>query len=1071
MSALELEDDIILESTTVLSNFVINFQLFSARPDLIEDLVKQVHRQLPALRNHYLRNSSLESATDNRAENSGPNLNSPRGETDVTHNQPDVYLLQTSETQAAQEPILDENWPEHFQKVVTTSKHLALDSVRTTPDDDATKPQVLQCAGILHLLWFKCLGGLGDLNTSIECYSQGVSLVPAGDAQRPALLNNLSTALMIRFERLGEESSLNNAIQHSAEAVETISNEAPERASMMNNLGMLYRTRFDHLGELADIERALAVKKQALLLAPEGQPIRFTLLKNIGLSYQSRYERAGSIEDLDLSLDNLHQAAARVPDADPIKAVVLHDLGVLHRFRFERLADPRDLSAAIESGGMAVVSLKGRSPILPQWLNDLGLSYCRRFLSTHDFEDSELACGCLTQAAMIVPIEEPNRPVILSNLGYLHMLRYNHSKNAQEIDMAVKCNSSAALSVPDEWSRALFILNNLSAALTLKYTHSGELDDLDKAIHWSLRAISLSPPGHAAEASWMFNLGNIHNTRYQKSKNISDIHNSIDCFKQASVFTKALPSIRFTAARAWARISWEHRLSSTIDAYKQAMSLLPQVVWLGDTSAQRYEILASLDNVAMEAAVVAVEMREYGLALEWLEEGRCLVWNQLLQLRTPLEELALINNSLSERLCQIGTELEKASSQDPLSGFQPGQVDIQQSAHKHHLLVEEWSRLSEEARSTLRGREILLSKKMSSLAPAARFGSVVMVVVHYDGCYALVIRQNSLQVECLALTGLSRDMVVESRSRLSRLLRHHGRNGRTITSRPKADNTLETVLKLLWDTIVKPVLDFLGYLVPASQLPHIIWCPTGPLSGLPLHAAGDYGQPDSLLYDYAVSSYTPTLSTLVSKIDQPAVAYQSVLAVGQVDTPSLGSLPGVSVELEKIQELVGDARFVRLDNNAATVAAVQDALDVHPWVHFACHASQDPVAPSNSAFQLYDGPLSLATISEKQLKGAGLAFLSACETATGHKELADEAVHLAASMLMVGYRTVIATMWAIRDQDAPLVAEKFYGYMLHNGQKDPYIAARALHHAVSALRSQVGPNEFERWVPFIHFGI
>lgn len=48
-------------------------------------------------------------------------------------------------------------------------------------------------------------------------------------------------------------------------------------------------------------------------------------------------------------------------------------------------------------------------------------------------------------------------------------------------------------------------------------------------------------------------------------------------------------------------------------------------------------------------------------------------------------------------------------------------------------------------------------------------------------------------------------------------------------------------------------------------------------------------------------------------------------------------------------------------------------------------------------------------------EGAGLLdddrLLSACETATGDSEQPDQAVHLAAAMLFVGFRSVIATMW------------------------------------------------------------
>ncbi|KAG8722941.1 hypothetical protein FRC09_005466 [Ceratobasidium sp. 395] len=143
-------------------------------------------------------------------------------------------------------------------------------------------------------------------------------------------------------------------------------------------------------------------------------------------------------------------------------------------------------------------------------------------------------------------------------------------------------------------------------------------------------------------------------------------------------------------------------------------------------------------------------------------------------------------------------------------------------------------------------------------------------------------------------------------------------------------------------------------------------------------------------------------------------------------------------------------------------------MQQHSWVHFACHASQNSSDPLASAFQLHGGQLDLATVIRKTPPNAEFAFLSACETATGDEKLPDEAVHLAAGMLMSSYRTVIATMWSINDTDAPIVAEKVYSQLLEGGIPDSGKTAKALHEAVGNLRAKVGEKDFSRWVPYIH---
>ena len=253
-------------------------------------------------------------------------------------------------------------------------------------------------------------------------------------------------------------------------------------------------------------------------------------------------------------------------------------------------------------------------------------------------------------------------------------------------------------------------------------------------------------------------------------------------------------------------------------------------------------------------------------------------------------------------------------------------------------------------------------------------------------------------------------------------------------------------------------------------MPRITWCTTGPLSFLPIHAAGDY-YTQTMIFDYVVSSsYTPSLSALLPPASM-ASAFSGLFAVGQASTPGMSPLPGTTVELDQIQERFQGLPASRLEGTKATPATVLAAVEEASWVHFACHANQDLGDPTKSAFHLHDGTLDLATIAQKQLKHAELAFLSACQTATGHKSISDEAVHLAAGMLTAGFSTVIATMWSIGDEDAPLIAEKVYEYLIEGGKPDARRAAVAVHKATECLRAKVGVRNIVKWAPYVHIGL
>ncbi|KAG9073893.1 hypothetical protein FRC06_011085, partial [Ceratobasidium sp. 370] len=128
---------------------------------------------------------------------------------------------------------------------------------------------------------------------------------------------------------------------------------------------------------------------------------------------------------------------------------------------------------------------------------------------------------------------------------------------------------------------------------------------------------------------------------------------------------------------------------------------------------------------------------------------------------------------------------------------------------------------------------------------------------------------------------------------------------------------------MLWTDIAKPVLQFLGHMEPSTtnELPNITWCTTGALNFLPLHAAGDFSQPGCSLFDYAISSYTPSLSSLLV-LPPESPPFSGILAVGQESTPGFSPLPGTVAELDQIFEQARDVRFTRLDGKNATTSAV-----------------------------------------------------------------------------------------------------------------------------------------------------
>lgn len=257
--------------------------------------------------------------------------------------------------------------------------------------------------------------------------------------------------------------------------------------------------------------------------------------------------------------------------------------------------------------------------------------------------------------------------------------------------------------------------------------------------------------------------------------------------------------------------------------------------------------------------------------------------------------------------------------------------------------------------------------------------------------------------------------------------------------------------------------------------PRIWWCATGPLAFLPLHAAGLYHkkEPGFQAGHFVTSSYTPTLAALLDVAHTTKHQNFQLLVIAQPFTQGHHELPNTTQELDYIQNHAQQSNLAIqiLKGDDATVESVLKHMQKSSWLHLACHGEQNIEHPLQSALLLqHGGRLELQQIVNMPLPNAEFVFMSACQTAMGDKGLSEEAVHLAAGMLLAGYRSVIATMWSIQDKYAPAVADDVYKHLFVDEQPDHTQAAHALHSAVRQLREQPDVS-FASWVPFIHVGI
>ncbi|KAG8739270.1 hypothetical protein FRC10_005832 [Ceratobasidium sp. 414] len=997
-----------------------------------------------------------------------------------------------------------------------------------TPAGHTTRAPLLHNLALAYFHRFMCFGEEPDIDQSISSWTQAASLTPDEHPDKLDRVNNLGNSYLQKFQRLHDPSALHSGISSFESAISLAPHDHGILPGLHNNLGSAYSLRYELLGQDPDIDQAIIHQSHSVSLTPEGHPARPGWLRNLGDSLVLRFERQGQLADINNAIDCLIQAVSQTPDDHPNRPRRLSSLGSAYERRFEHSGDISDIDEAISCHAQAISIVPEGSLEKSSSLNNLGNTYARRFSYLRGVEDLENGIRFQEEALSLCPAGDAHLFAdITSNLGGLHLCRFETSGNLADLDQGIEYISRAVSVLPEDHPRKFGQLNNLAIAFRERFGVSHDKSDLDQAISLHHRVVSLVPDGHPKKHQHLGDLGNSYYERFQISESdIEDLNRaawhqeqglaicpenypdrahrlealadtitaqfkltqdivSIDAvlhLLEAAAMSSLSPSVsRFRIAHKWALRLAQFNPDTSFRGWKLVMELLPNMVWVGHTVTRRYRDVANIGHIVSKAISSAITHQNYGTALEWLEEGRSIIWKQILQLRTPTDELRAVDPELASRLEFVSRNLEGAGTSHMLAIYTGreivGIVPAERAIQRHHRLAQEWDELVSRIRDIPSFENFLRPKKIGELAAATHSGAVITIYVGESTCGALVLQPDSPEVTYIPLK-FSHEKATGAYNRLKHLLHDSGMRDseerKFVKHSTRSDNPFGSVLALLWTDVAKPVLDTLGYTRKSrpSDLPHVTWCTTGPLSFLPLHAAGLYSDKTSeeKIFNYVVSSYTPTLSALLPS-HEVSNKFNGILAVGQSATPGQTPLPGAVEELERITQQFGEMPVVRLEGDQATVSSVVSAMENHSWVHLACHGAQNSTEPGTSSFYLHDGPLALSTIMSKSLKNAEFAFLSACQTASGDEDLPDEAVHLAAGMLMAGYRTVIATTWSIRDADAPLIAEEVYAHLMSGGKPDHRRAAQALHLAVAALRDKVGEDSFLSWVPYIHIGV
>jgi CHAT domain len=968
-----------------------------------------------------------------------------------------------------------------LDEAIDWGRHAAVTSPANTPatgekdEPDRRLRQAIDAIAFAQMVMSRLARGpvrdsatLGRVDYDIELLRQRVA-DSAGSRDRAVMLGALGCMLHTRFELAGERADLDEAVATLREALADTPADDPLRDGMLSTLGMALGTRFDKFGELADLNEAVMRARDAVVSAPADHPNRAVYLLGLGLALQTRFARIGRTADLDNAVTALRDAVAATPNGHPNRAHYLSRLGSALYRRFARIGEPADLDAAVTVLRSAVADTSVDDADWADRLSCLGLA----LIQVGGLAELDEAVTLLRGAVAATPAGQESLHEYFSELGLALYERFKRVGELADLNEAITTMRDALAVTPTRDQRRIAYLSNLGLALNSRFDQVGELTDLNEAVAVAQEAVASAAPDHPHRAAALSTLGFSLRTRFQQEGDNPDAEAAMHAWREAAASRSAPALKRLGAACAWGMFaaslgSW----AAGADGYAVAVGLLPLLAWRGAAYDSRLRLLAEWASLAADATSCAIAAGQPERAVELLEHGRGVLWSQLLETRTDLTVLHEVAPELAIQLDEVRAALDPPRDILPPGAISEPGASTARVTDRQMALARRWDALVDQVRGLPEDRfKAFLRPPLAAELQhaAAGDGPVVVVNVGQWRCDALIVSEAGIRV--IDLPALSQQTAIRRANNYLSALREFESGGRR-------ERAITATLEWLWDSIAEPVLTGLGHdRTPAEgqSWPRLWWCPTGPLTSLPLHAAGYHDDDDdeqpsgSSVLDRVVSSYAPTLRTLIrANQARPTPPDRRLLMVALRHTPGMSELIQVDRERDILSRVTPTTGCALLEGPAATREAVKDALARHAWAHFSCHGGQDLANPSRGGLWLHDGTLTIADLAADRHHGE-LAFLSACQTATGGVRAPDEAITLAAALQYVGWRHVIATLWSVWDKAAADITECFYNHVVENGEPHPERAAEALHWAVRQQR-QAAPDQPSRWAPFVHLG-
>lgn len=927
---------------------------------------------------------------------------------------------------------------------------------------------------------FMQFSDLNDLAKAIRAIEEGLAATAIGDPFRPVRQHALSQALAIRYSCIRSEEDIDNAIAASQEAVAATPVAHAALSLRLKRLSGCYRDKFLNSGAAADLCQAVDFSERALRATPAGGQAGAHVLHELSMILHARFEHSGKQEDLTNSIQRSEQAVAAMPLDHPQRAVAVGHLGKLFSCRFDRFGALNDLQKAIHASEESLAATPPLHFARASHLQNYGCLLSIRFKRLGDKDDFLESFRTMIASYQLTPREHPGRAIILHNLSIDFSTVFFQYGEMDFLLRAIELIEEAVHLTPVGHPLRPTMLMNLSDLFAAKFVRSGHIPDSQCANRAIEEAVDSTPFDYHSRGTLLLGMARVYR--------LTDVGKSLKVYLETWRCRTLSPELRIEAASIAAELlvvdsKWAEARSLLEAAIEEIPNVSSRLLCHDD---QQY-LLAKYSALAGDAMSIALQAGSSAWSvLGLLELGRGIIMGYAIDCRGDLSELEAQNPTLFTKFSNLRIEIDS-----PLVPAVPYQPTDEDQRRRRVQAIKEIDETLASIREVPGFKEFqLLASSESLLTMSAEEGPIVIFNSTKVRSDALIVTRSG--IKSLRLPKMERSDVVDRMGKLARLVR--GRH----STYPRRNQELFEILLWLWEVAVEPVFDdlHLGPVADGGLYPRVWWIGVGPLAVAPFHAAGDHSTLSSTrnTLSRAISSYIPTLKALSyarqKKLEFRSNPNSSLLIVTMpitADTPSVPesiSTPGTlirrwspltnaTVEADRIMEMVKDRGCTVTRLNSPTATEVLEVLPDYHAIHFACHGVSESKNPSNSHLLLRGDPgrITVQDISNRNIKNAQIAYLSACCTADNSSvKLANESIHIASGFQLAGFSHVLGMLWPSSDVACCQVAVEFYRLLFDGDGGDGHQAVSAAYHrSVKKWRNE-NLSQPIKWATFIHTG-